>query len=271
MGTKTRLVRSRFVAKQNILIEKKETMPHCTLHCHDFYEFELITRGVGITRLNGTEYKVREGMAVLLSPRDFHEYISEKPIELYNIQFTADSIDSAVIDIFSSPKTYIEYLDANNAAHISSLCGIISETEKSGDSPLCMSKLLEALLALFGSHFNEKANETLPSPPIAKAIMYIQAHFKENPSLEETANHVYLNPRYFCTLFKTVVGVNYKSYLKNIKLKYAEGLIVSSNLPITEIAYESGYTSISHFNREYLSFYGESPSATRKKKNRASK
>lgn len=266
MNPEIRLVKARFNTSQNILIEKKEVMPHCTLHRHDFNEFEIIIRGSGVTKLNGNTYEVKPGMAVLLSPGDLHEYISDEQIELYNIQFTADCVDGAVLDGFWELGDRIRFLDTKSASSIMKICEVISELEAEESQQFCATRLFESLLVLFGTHFEKSHDKSESSQPITQAISYIQTHFKNSPTLSEVASSVYLNPRYFCTLFKRRTGVNYKSYLRNIKLNYAARLIMFSELPITEVAAESGYASLSHFNREFLAFFGESPSAARKSK-----
>ena len=73
-----------------------------------------------------------------------------------------------------------------------------------------------------------------------------------------------LNERYFCTKFKEYTGKSYKEYLREHKLSYAKRLLRSSTHSVTEIAFECGYTTTSHFNREFKAFYGETPLSMRK-------
>ena len=95
-------------------------------------------------------------------------------------------------------------------------------------------------------------------------MAYVNAHFKENPSLEKVASLVFFNKRYFCKLFKKFTGKTYIQYLREVKLNYALNLLKRTNLSITAVALESGYTTISHFNREFYAYYQKTPSQAKK-------
>ena len=97
------------------------------------------------------------------------------------------------------------------------------------------------------------------SPDIQKALIYIHAHFKENPSLKKVAALLSLNEKYFCSKFKEYTGTSYKNYLRIKKLGYARRLIFATDLSGAEIAQRSGYSTQSHFNREFKELYGTSP------------
>ena len=89
----------------------------------------------------------------------------------------------------------------------------------------------------------------------------------ENPLLKEFAGQFHLNENYLSMLFKEQIGENYKSYLRSLKLNHAEKLIIYTNMPITEIAFSSGYNTLSHFNREFKSMFHITPLEMRKQAN----
>ncbi len=262
MRSLARLVRNRFGGTLQILYEKKELRQDCSLHCHDFTELELILDGDGETELNGSTYPVGRGTVCLLTPSDFHAYTIQKPLAMINVQFAADRLRGLELPHAENP------ICRADEKKLQRLCAILEQLEtlrsEKEEEKLCAERLLEAALALLLSQFRAGERPLPPSDPIGKALAYVHAHFKENPSLDAISEAVYLDKRYFCTLFRRHVGKSYKTYLREIKLNYAARLLRCTALPVTEIAAESGYSSISHFNREFHAFHGVSPSELRR-------
>lgn len=83
---------------------------------------------------------------------------------------------------------------------------------------------------------------------IKKAIRYMNDHYNSNPTLEEVANYVGLNPTYFSTLFKQKTGVNFSGYMMRLKVEQAKRLLKDSNLSLATIAAELGFESQSYFS-----------------------
>lgn len=259
MENKIRLINNELDFAKSILISRKQLRQHSSLHCHDFYELELITGGHGETTLNGTHYALEEGVCFLLTPEDFHDISVCRELGLYTVQFSADSIDSSLLERLTAPGDKIGQLPQSITSRVVQLLEILLLLDFGKDSDRqCAGKLLEAILFLLCDRLaGEKGAHH--APPLQKAIVYIHAHFKENPSLQKMADLLHLNERYFCTAFRQYAGMNYKQYLRRVKLEYAARLIASTNLSITEIAAESGYASLSHFCREFRTFYGCAP------------
>jgi AraC-like DNA-binding protein len=69
---------------------------------------------------------------------------------------------------------------------------------------------------------------------------------------------------YFCKLFKKTTGLNFTAYLSRIRIEKAKSLLLNPNLRIGEAAFESGFQSITHFNRIFKKVTGLSPTRYRK-------
>ena len=64
---------------------------------------------------------------------------------------------------------------------------------------------------------------------------------------------------YFCKLFKKVTGINFTEHVSRVRTEKAKNLLLNPNLRISEIAYEVGFQSLTHFNRVFKNIVGESP------------
>ena len=97
------------------------------------------------------------------------------------------------------------------------------------------------------------------SKTIKKSIDYIHKNYKQHISLQDISNYIFLSHEYFSRLFKEEVGENFSSYLTNYRMKKAESLIKNTDMKISQIAIEVGYTNASYFSRSYKKFKGISP------------
>ncbi|MFO1500136.1 MAG: helix-turn-helix domain-containing protein [Verrucomicrobiota bacterium] len=105
--------------------------------------------------------------------------------------------------------------------------------------------------------------ETAEPPVITKAKQYINDHHAEDLSLEEVAKAVHMSMFYFCKTFKRALGINFTEYLSQVRVEKAKNLLLNRNLRVSEIAYEVGFQSLTHFNRVFRKMVGESPSQYR--------
>lgn len=81
---------------------------------------------------------------------------------------------------------------------------------------------------------------------VQKALRYVNEHFAEI-SESDVAAHVNLSYSYFSRIFRRVVGKSFHDYLTTVRINEAERLLLSTDLPITEIALSVGFGTSSHF------------------------
>jgi len=68
---------------------------------------------------------------------------------------------------------------------------------------------------------------------------------------------------YFCKLFKKVTGTTFTEFVSRTRVEKAKNLLLNPNLRVSEIAYEVGFQSLTHFNRVFKQIMGESPTEYR--------
>jgi YesN/AraC family two-component response regulator len=125
------------------------------------------------------------------------------------------------------------------------------------------------LLAIFAEHLAIKNNEattwrsTAESPIVTRAREYIEANHAEELSLRQVAQAVHVSAFYLCKLFKKATGINFTEFVSRIRLEKAKQLLLNQNLRVSEIAYEVGFQSLTHFNRTFKKVMGQSPTEYR--------
>lgn len=128
---------------------------------------------------------------------------------------------------------------------------------------------LEALLGIFAQHLSllssqlAMQNRHAEAPAITRAREFIEANYSERISLGTVAKVTHTSTFYFCKLFKRVTGVNFTDYVARVRVEKAKNLLFNPNLRISEIAFEVGFQSLTHFNRVFKRVAGQSPSTYR--------
>jgi AraC-like DNA-binding protein/ligand-binding sensor protein len=121
------------------------------------------------------------------------------------------------------------------------------------------------LLTIFAGHLSLVSNQIViceqnaEPPVIARAKQFIVEHQTEELSLEQVAKSVNTSKFYFCKIFKKATGINFTDYLSRVRTERAKNLLLNPNLRVSEIAYEVGFQSLTHFNRVFKRILGRSP------------
>src|SRR5436190_7156000 len=139
-------------------------------------------------------------------------------------------------------------------------------------TPVASQKKLDcvsSLLSIFADHLSMKSNQiavqTANSEPpvITKAKQFILEHHTEDLSLGQVAAAVHTSIFYFCKLFRKATGTSFTEFVSRTRIERAKNLLLNPNLRISEIAYEVGCQSLTHFNRVFKKVAGESPTEYR--------
>lgn len=108
---------------------------------------------------------------------------------------------------------------------------------------------------------------------VPKLMHYIQQNFKDDITLQQAASVAGLQIHSFCRFFKTLTNRTFSDFLNEVRIGFACKLLQQSDLSVTQIALECGYTNISYFNRCFKKINKISPKSYRQEnvaKNRPS-
>jgi transcriptional regulator GlxA family with amidase domain len=94
---------------------------------------------------------------------------------------------------------------------------------------------------------------------IDKALKYIKGNLTEDLSLQKVADHVLLSPIHFHNCFKTAIGKTLHEYVEEQRIKAAINLLLTTELTLTEIAFQCGFSSQSYFSYVFKRNMGVPP------------
>jgi AraC-like DNA-binding protein len=125
------------------------------------------------------------------------------------------------------------------------------------------------LLEIFAEHLSLIANQIAlhefsgNSLIVRRAKDYIAEHKFDAINLEQVARALNVSRFHFCRRFKLETGLTFVEYLSRLRLEQAKLGLQNKNLHVSEIAYQVGFQSLTHFNRTFRNLVGSSPTEYR--------
>ncbi|MBP1988427.1 AraC family transcriptional regulator [Paenibacillus eucommiae] len=240
------------------------------LHHHDFVEFSLVTKGSGTETVNGKTHHLRPGVASFLLPHHMHEIHSapEHAVHKYCCMFDINilfgsSYDSdwcgLLYEIGSQFPSYAEFT-ADDTLWIEDIFAkLMTESTKPpqpGRSSMIRAMLTEALLLFIRTVSRNRqtgdfAREPEMKQPFWPILQYLHVHYTDKLSLESVAEHFSVSSPYISRIFKHYTGKSFLNYLHQLRIDSAVNLLISTSMPIIDIAVETGFESFRTFSRVF--------------------
>lgn len=114
-------------------------------------------------------------------------------------------------------------------------------------------------IASFGASDSERVEH------IERMLRFIAEHALDNISAEDVGNAVDLHPNYAMSIFKRAVGHTINQAIVRHRLDTAQSLLISTDLSITDVSFESGFGSVSRFYEAFSQRFVEKPTAFRRR------
>ncbi|MGV3557016.1 helix-turn-helix domain-containing protein [Larkinella arboricola] len=251
-------------------------------HFHPHYQLFLVEEGSG-TRFIGDSIKpFAEGDLVFLGPNLPHLWRSDQ------IFFQRDSgrITRGIVLYFSEDFLGDQFFDKPEMSLIQQLLlharrglewtgptrdRVHHTLHKLIAQPLGFTRIL-TLLSLFDelSHATDfqfitslgYTNTVKPSETdrMQQVHNYVLGHFHDDISLDTVADLAGMTPPAFCRYFKARANKTFSEFVSEIRIGHSCKLLMEGKLSVTQVSYESGYRTLSNFNRQFKGITGQTPS-----------
>ncbi len=252
-----------------------------TTHWHYHPEIELIyfIKGKTSAVIGERFYEFDAGDLVLLGedfphvlkqhPQYFQEYPDEKPFGLI-IQFTRDFLGKDFFDVVELQPIKNLLSKAKRGLMFSKkvekdLSSILLNMHLMDD----MQKLLTLLYVLSKLSATKEFTYLTSEDYINKRSYdedrmqsinsYVFEHFKEPITIKEIAEVSNMTETSFCRYFKTRTLKTFVRFLNEVRVSYACRLLNNEKYSITDACFESGFNSLSYFNRQFKQITKMSP------------
>lgn len=254
-----------------------------SLHRHDCLEIDLVVSGSGFNIIGTGSYDLHAGDVYVINHLEPHYAFSYGELELLVIEFEASAVwmnNHADYDylrpFFDRTERYSNRMGIEEPG-VNGIATLMAEMEtefriSAPGSKLVIKALLLKILALInrsmlgkGQLGNERLEHKKEYDRIRPSLDFINGNYTNELRLEEIAERSYMTPTYFSNYFKGMMKITLQDYIMKLRINHACRLLKQSDLSVTEVGMESGFTCISHFNRSFKKYMGLSPGAYRNK------
>ncbi len=237
-------------------------------HYHPEIELTLITKGEGVRYVGDSIQPYKENDLVLIGSNLPHQWVSSNSSvspehEAFVFQFKTDLWRQ-----FPEMKGLLSFLEsARYGLHFREPSKALLEKIRSIDGRPSIETLLvfwDVLVELYKSEVVTKLSDNFLIPSsqhrkLATITDYILDHITEKISILEMSKLANLQPESFCRWFKKHVGMTFVTFVNRARVENAAQHLIASKLSITDVAFQSGFETLGHFNRTFKKFKQKTP------------
>lgn len=243
-------------------------------HFHDEIEMTYILEGKGL-RFVGNHIGMFNPGEILITganlPHDFNMQSVDKSSRILVIQFRQEILKPfpelhEITKMLNNAQKGLLFESPDNSIG-QKWCEI--ENQSAPNKLISLLEILNLLcsqqsLGLLENPFVLSQNSTSMASRLQKVLNFIHQNFTQPITLESMAETNSLTPQSFSRWFKQNIGVSLITYINKLRIESACRELCQTDKQISVIALNSGFESLSSFNRQFLKLKGRSPREYRK-------
>ncbi len=233
-------------------------------HLHSQLELVLLKSGSAHCIVDKKEWELHAGDIAVIFPGQVHSYIySQNAIDLL---LASPDIFSELDSFFNEyvPSTPIITSGSDNDI----LRGCIKKLTQQSSDEFSYAEAKGYFLILLTEILRNMSlvkNDNRYSDTEKSILLYCNDNYKNELTLESVAKALGIG-KFTVSHFFSSLGIGFNDYINSQRLQSACQILGTEELSISQVAYESGFSSIRTFNRAFLKHKGISPREYRIKK-----
>lgn len=244
------------------------------VHWHDELEIIYVKSGFLTVSISGESYIGNPGDAFVVSPGNLHLMGSDTgAVDYYtflfplkNLSFRADDLlEDKLLEPLNSGHLMINPRINDTAKELcEQLIEVYEAKNDESESQLTAQIKTKIILLQFILEMWKKGfiieNDTSGRNTVEKEMVsYIQQNYTGKISLKEFGEQFHLSEKYISRYFKEHFHITLSQYVTYLRLEHAKQLLQDTDIPVTEVAMQSGYQNVSYFIRNFKKTYEISP------------
>ena len=249
------------------------------VHWHDEFEIIYVRSGFLTVSISGESYIGKTGEAFVVSPGNLHLMGSQTgTVDYYTFLFplkyisfrTDDMLDEKLLEPLNSGHLMICPRVKDTAKELCEQLIEIYEAKKDESESKITTQvrakiiLLQFILEMWKKGFVIENDTSGRDTVEIEMVSYIQQNFTEKISLREFGEQFHLSEKYISRYFKEHFHITLSQYVTYLRLEHAKQLLQDTDIPVTDVAMQSGYQNVSYFIRSFQKAYAVSPLKYRK-------
>jgi len=250
-------------------------------HFHPHYQLFLVEAGTGTRFIGDSTRPFGEGDLVFLGPNLPHLWRSdkayfEKGSDLRTtgivVYFQADFLGEAFLEkpemhrirqLLLQARRGLEWTGSTRERTRQTLVQL-ADLPTGFSGLMSLLQLLDELAGASDRRYITSLGYTNTTKPAEADRMrrvhdYVLDHFQEPIRLEAVADRVGMTPAAFCRYFKARANKTFSQFVAEVRIGHACKLLMEGRGNVTQVSLESGYRTLSNFNRQFSEITGYTP------------
>ncbi len=233
-------------------------------HLHEDLELIYARRGGGTAYCNGYAYPLKAGSLFLAFPNQVHHYVGCKSGGyLLLILKPSDLLHFFDVFLKGLPKNACYTPPTEDPEKIGHCLEEALAEHRAQSDPVVVSAYLTAVFGKLLPHLDIRQT-ALQKDCFSSILAFCAHHYLEPIGIEDLADELHISRSHISHIFSSRLHINFCDYLNSLRLQKALNLLQSEHISITEIASQSGFSTIRTFNRAFQKHFGASPSQYRR-------
>ena len=248
------------------------------LHKHPEYQITLIVRGSGTLICDEYLGRFSPGDMVMIGPNqphvlkcdeEYYELETKRDVYAVSIFFNSDVLGSGFLGLEESEDLRLFLEEGKHGLKFSQNLSvdakkILRESPSHSNLDLII-VFLRLLKYLMMDDLSEKLSRHVRSmnenegQRMNEVMQYTLRNFRRHIAINEISDVANMTPNAFCKYFKSRTRKTYLNYLNDLRISYACRRLREQDLSVSQVAHQSGFQNLSHFNKCFKRYVGVTP------------
>ena len=259
----------------------KKFLAQSSVHTLTYYDITFVTEGEGRFSIDNQTNEATSRDVFFSKPGEIRNWDTRHIVNGYALIFEDEFLSSLFKDslfvqhlsFFQSGKTSskLQLPDELYMRILQILHNIKTEIDsyRQNDVYVLRALLYEVLMLLDREYKKVNMEEETTSKEVGnihidKFMKLVESHLKEQHSVQYYADKLCITPNYLNEIVTSTKGISAKQYIRNKVMDEAQRLLTYTDFPISDIAFELHFSTVSYFIRSFRQHTGETPLLYRK-------
>lgn len=248
-------------------------------HWHEDWEFIIVLEGIETYNVNGNLIEIEAGDAIFVNSRQVHYGFSadRKDCEFICILLNPSllcankNFDEKFVKPFTYNANYPFIKLSRKIQWQNKIIKLLKEIHAKKDAKTWQFIVQQNFFSVFNllySNMDLKSENSAQNSAGLNALklmmVFIQDNYKKKISLEDIASAGFCCKSKCSSVFRQYLKESPIIYLIKYRLKISTEMLCKTDVPITEIAYECGFSGTSYFCETFHKYYQTTPLDFRK-------
>ena len=262
-----------------ISVERRDPQKPFGLHAHEFTEIVIITSGRGVHVTGKETYPLNAGDVFVIGGSRQHDYHSMERLCLVNILFQPDKLSLRTYDLHTLPGYHALFTlepawrrrhQFNGRLRLTSpeltvLMAFVDKleeelsTRRSGFKFMATAVFMQIIGYLSRCYAKAKNSDSRALLRIGAAISHLEANCQKPITLNQLAKIAHMSNRNFARSFQAATGNSPIAHLIQLRVNSGAAMLRRTELSVTEIAFQVGFSDSNYFSRQFRKLLGTTP------------